>query len=452
MLIRFTASNYLSFSEEIEFSMVPGKSRNHPHHVIKGRKRSSIGVLKAAVIYGANASGKSNLIKTMAFARDLIVNGVRPNKHIPRIHFKLDSSCAGKPSRFEFEFMQGGSAYAYGFELDTRKIHSEWLYEITKTSQKKIFERQTTGTDETEVEFGKVQFRDGNERKLLHLMKTRGNQLFLTQSIEAGARQFESIMAWFRKLIVIFPDSRERGMAFPVEADDTLRDSLVDFLKLFDTGISGIGMVPMDSSGDTAILSDEVRSKLAEVLGVGEKRIFSAPDGRRYLVSMNERNELEIFKLMTGHRVHGGGGGGEGGEGGEEVLLEVNDESDGTRRLMDLIPALNLLLERDTVCIIDELDRSMHPKLSFKILELFLSRVGRESQLIVTTHESSLLNLGLLRRDEIWFVAKDRGGASSVYSLEEFVPRYDKDVRKGYLLGRFGGVPVVEDISELGVG
>lgn len=444
MLIRFTTSNYLSFNEEIEFSMIPGKSRNHPHHVIKGRKRSSTGVLKAAVIYGANASGKSNLIKTIAFARDLIVNGVRPNKHIPRIHFKLDASCAGKPSRFEFEFKQGDRAYAYGFELDTKTIHSEWLYEITKTSQKKIFERQAAGTDETVVEFGKVQFRNKNEQKLLHLLKTRGNQLFLTQSIEAGARQFEDILAWFRKLIVIFPDSQMRGPAFTAAKGDTLRDSLVEFLKRFGTGISGIGMVPMDSSSDAAVLPDEVRSKLAESLGVGETRIFSAPDNRRYLVSMNEGNELEIFKLMTGHRVH---------ESSEEVLLEVNDESDGTRRLMDLIPALNLLLERDTICIIDELDRSMHPKLSFKILELFLnSGEGRESQLIVTTHESSLLNLGLLRRDEIWFVAKDRGGASSVYSLEEFVPRYDKDVRKGYLLGRFGGIPVVEDISELGVG
>ena len=442
MLIRFTTSNYLSFNEEIEFSMIPGKSRNHPHHLIKGDKRSSISVLKAAVIYGANASGKSNLIKAMAFARHLIVNGIRPKKHIPRSHFKLDMSCTDKPSRFEFEFKQEKKAYAYGFQLDTQKIHSEWLYEITKTSQKKIFERQTTDTDETVIEFGKVHFKDKSEQKLLLLMKTRKNQLFLTQSIEAGAKQFESIMSWFRKLIIIFPDSQARGPGFSIERDDMIRDSLVNFLKLFDTGISGINLVSIDSKSDTAALADEIKSELAETLGPGEKRFFNAPNNRRYLVSMNERNELEVFKLMTSHKIK---------DSGKEVLLEVNEESDGTQRLMDLIPALKLLLDENNVCIIDELDRSMHPKLSFRILELFLnSRTNRESQLIVTTHESSLLNLGLLRRDEIWFTAKDENGASSVYSLEEFVPRYDKDVRKGYLMGRFGGIPVVSEISALG--
>ncbi len=197
----------------------------------------------------------------------------------------------------------------------------------------------------------------------------------------------------------------------------------------------------MDLEKDAAVLPAELKSKLLENLEIGENTIINGPNNTRYLVSLNAKTELEVFKLMTSHKIK---------KSEKEILMEVNDESDGTQRLLDLIPALHLLLNQDRICIIDELDRSMHPKLSAKILEVFLNNhTSRESQLIVTTHESTLLNLNLLRRDEIWFVEKNRDGASSVYSLEEFIPRYDKNIRKGYLMGRFGGVPILNDASEL---
>jgi AAA15 family ATPase/GTPase len=443
MLIRFTVSNYLSFNEEAEFSMIPGKCRSHTHHLVKGNKRSNINVLRAGVIYGANASGKSNLVKAMSFARNLIINGTRPQKHIPRAHFKFDTSCVNKPSRFEFEFKLKKEAYAYGFELDTQRIHNEWLYKITKTTQKKIFERQTLEKGESKVEFGKFHFKDKREQKLVSLMKTRENQLFLTQSIEAGIKQFEHIINWFRKLIIILPEGHDHGLEFTVEGNGMLHNLLVDYLKRFDTGISGISLMPIDLKSDSTALSGEIQTQLTETLDTGKTAIFNAPNNNRYLVSMNARNELEIFKLMTNHKIKGST---------DEGSLEIKDESDGTKRLLDLIPVLYLVLNGDYVCIIDELDRSMHPKLSFNILELFLdSRAKHESQLIVTTHETNLLNLNLLRRDEIWFVEKSKDGSSSVFSLEEFIPRYDSDVRKGYLLGRFGGIPIVNNVaSKLG--
>ncbi len=446
MLIRFSASNYLSFNEEIEFSMIPGKSRSHPLHLVKGSKRSSINVLRAGVVYGPNASGKSNLVKAMSFSRNLIVNGTRPKKHIPRIHFKFDTSCVNKPSRFEFEFKLKREAYAYGFELDTQRIHNEWLYRITKTTQKKIFERQILDNGESKVEFGKFHFKDKREQKLVILMKTRENQLFLTQTIEAGIKQFEHIINWFRKLIIIFPEAHNHGLEFTIERNGMIHNLMVDFLKRFDTGISGISLKPIDLKSSASALPEEIQTQLAEKLETGKTAIFNAPNNTRYLVSMNEKNELEVFKLMTNHKIKGST---------DETSLEIKDESDGTQRLFELIPALYLVLNGDYVCIIDELDRSMHPKLSFYILELFLnSQTRHESQLIVTTHETNLLNLNLLRRDEIWFVEKNKDGASSVYSLEEFIPRYDRDVRKGYLLGRFGGVPIVyntpSELSKLG--
>lgn len=439
MLIRFTVSNYLSFNEEIEFSMIPGKCRSHSHHVIKGNKRSSIKVLRAGVVYGANASGKSNLVKAMSFARNLIINGTRPKKYIPRTHFKFDTSCVNKPSRFEFEFKLKKEAFAYGFELDTQRIHNEWLYKITKTTQKKIFERQTLDNDESQVELGNFHFKDKREQKLVNLMKTRENQLFLTQSIEAGIKQFEHISNWFRKLIIVFPEAHDHRLEFTLEGNGMLHNLLVDFLKRFDTGISGISLKPIDLKSDSTALPQEIQIQLSEMLEPGKTTIFNTPNNTSYLVSMNEKNELGVFKLMTNHKIKGST---------DETSLEIKDESDGTQRLFELIPALYLVLNGDYVCIIDELDRSMHPKLSFNILEMFLdSRIKHESQLIVTTHETNLLNLNLLRRDEIWFVEKSKEGASSVFSLEEFIPRYDSDVRKGYLLGRFGGIPIVNNVA-----
>jgi AAA15 family ATPase/GTPase len=439
MLIRFTVSNYLSFNEEIEFSMIPGKCRSHAHHVVKGNKRGSINVLRAGIIYGANASGKSNLVKAMSFARHLIINGTRPKKHIPRAHFKFDASCVNKPSRFEFEFKLKKEAYAYGFELDSQRIHDEWLYKITKTTQKKIFERHTLDNNESKVEFGDFPFNDKREQKLVNLMKTRENQLFLTQSIEAGIKQFEHIINWFRKLIIIFPGAYDHGIELAIEKNETIHHLLLDFLERFDTGISGISTKQMDLKNDAAALPEEIQTRLTETLETGKMTILNTPNNVRCLVSMNKQNELEVFKLMANHKIK---------DSTNETSLEIKDESDGTQRLLDLIPVLYLVLNEDYVCIIDELDRSMHPKLSFNILEMFLdNRANHESQLIVTTHETSLLNLNLLRRDEIWFVEKNKDGASSVFSLEEFVPRYDSDVRKGYLLGRFGGIPILNNAA-----
>ncbi|MDQ7033693.1 MAG: AAA family ATPase [Anaerolineae bacterium] len=139
-----------------------------------------------------------------------------------------------------------------------------------------------------------------------------------------------------------------------------------------------------------------------------------------------------MWKITTAHKVEGED---------NPIYLEVSEESDGTQRLFDIIPGLMDLIDGEKVFIIDELDRSLHPHLTRNILELFLKGKNNRSQLIVTTHEASLLNLDLLRRDEIWFIEKDRNGKSSAYSLEDFTPRKDKDIRKGYLLGRYGSIP-----------
>jgi uncharacterized protein len=425
--------------------MIAGRTRKHPHHVIRGQSRNDLNLLKAGVIYGANASGKSNLIRAMEHARNLIVKGTRPKQPISpdRFKFKLDESCADQPTKFEFEFRSHGASYAYGFELSPRKIHTEWLYKIRKTDQTMIFERETTDSDEAVVTLGKIDFKDDADKQRIELTRigTRPNQLFLTQSIENRVEQFEDVMFWFKRLSLIFPDTKAKGLGIISNQDSGV---LVKFLQLFNTDISGLGFEKIDDFyNDVKELTPDMKDRLIEELEPDTiTTIQSLSNNNHFMIQMNNDGDIEASKLRTKHLMPGTD---------EEVSFEMYEESDGTLRLMDLVPALISVLGGDRVYIIDELDRSLHPKLSRKFLELFLNHKKENlSQLIVTTHESSLLDLELLRRDEIWFVEKDKDGASSIYSLEEFKPGYDKDLRKGYLLGRFGAIPIVPRISDLG--
>jgi AAA15 family ATPase/GTPase len=413
--------------------------------VIKDPAWNGINLLRSAVIYGANASGKSNLVKAMSFAQDLIVNGTKPRQLIPVTCHKLSRACAELPSKFEFELKCQGQYYAYGFELDARKVHSEWLYRISKNTQRMIFERESQEGQVT-VEFGEVDFEDKNDKQFLDFVArgTRPNQLFLTESVDRNVKYFDQVFSWFADALgIIFP--RDLYLKFPMGMDkgDAQSNPLLRYLQLFDTGISDFAFEPVDIETELPPdLSEPIKASLSPHLTPEESLTLYVRGNRHYMLHMNENQEIETFKLMARHEMA---------EGGQEALLEITDESDGTQRLMDLTPALFELLNRERVLIVDELDRSLHPNLSYKILEHFLNNnPEQQSQFIVTTHASNLLNLSLLRRDEIWFVEKDKAGASSLYSLEEFAPRYDKDIRKGYLLGRFGAIPVLGNVSHLG--
>lgn len=435
MLIRFRVQNFLSFREEAEFSMVAGKVQQHPEQVVSGRNRCGVDLLRAAMIYGANASGKSNLVKAVAFARNMIVNGVRAKSAIPRKPFKLDAACSTTPSRFEFEIQYKGKIFVYGFVLDSKRIYNEWLLEIRPASEKMLF-RRTASTDDADVE-SKIEFGikvGRKERDLLELvaLKTPPNRLFLQESIESNLKYFEEVYEWFDDVLVIIYPSSFHTLA-PILSGDTHQfgDTLIGYLERFDTGVCGYSL---QSVGDPAselpeVLLDELKQSIRDD---GGSSIVTS-DGRRYFVK-KEAEQLEVFKLLLSHRDKSCA---------LDVMFEMEDESDGTLRLLDLIPMLFPTRNgRNAVVMIDELDRSLHPHLSYNFVSAFL-QADAEKQMIVTTHEASLLDLDLIRRDEIWFVEKDQQGASSVYSLEEFAPRYDKDIRKGYLLGRFGAIPII---------
>lgn len=431
MLIRFRVRNFLSFKEEIELSMVAGKVQQHPEQTVRHPGRQGVDLLRAALIYGANASGKSNLVKAIDFARHMIVDGVRAKASIPRKPFKLDLASSADPSRFEFEIQYKGKIFVYGFLLDSKRIHEEWLYEIRAASEKTLFHRSTSSDEINKVEFGiKVSKKEANLLDLV-AMGTPPNRLFLQESIERNIKHFADVYEWFDDVLVIIYPSSFHSLA-PISSgnENKFGDSLVEYLERFSTGVCGYSLQPVadPSSELPQKLLDNIEQSLENDAGSAVLN----PDGQRYFVK-KEAEHLKVYKLLLRHRDKSCG---------SDVLFDMDEESDGTLRLLDLIPMLYPTKGRNAVVIIDELDRSLHPNLSYEFISTFL-QADAQKQIIVTTHEANLLDLDLVRRDEVWFVEKDTNGASAVYSLEEFSPRYDKDIRKGYMLGRFGAIPLI---------
>ncbi|MGO0307859.1 AAA family ATPase [Endozoicomonas acroporae] len=442
MLLRFSVENYRSFRDRVELSMVPSRVRTHSGHVIPPGNPKDIGALKAAVIYGANASGKSNLIKAMHFARLMIVQGSPQGKNLNYDPFLLDKDCSQKPSRFEFEIKCGKNNYAYGFMADSKFIQEEWLYKIDKKGESPVFVR----TSEHSISFPALKFKSKDDEQFLSFTAkaTPGHRLFLFECQDRNVtkaldyiKPLTEVNDWFHhRLNIVFPDSKYNGLEMAVHSDDTVSSLLASILRSFDTGINDLSLKQVDLIKDVYDIPDHIKQDIMATLEAGEASLVSTPDSTRYQILKNQNGEISTFKLMTSHKNHQG----------ESVDFDINQESDGSQRILDIAPGLLELFSQDKVYVIDEIDRSLHSEITMAILSQFLSlTTGRHSQLIVTTHESNLLDVSLIRRDEIWFAQKSSAGVSSLYSLEEYQSRPDKDIRKDYLVGRFGGVPVIKD-------
>ncbi len=450
MLIRFSVENFLSFSERTEFSMLPGKGRIHEHHVVKAVDKNDIPVLKSAIIYGANASGKSNVIKAISFAKKMIINGTTSDgQSLDFKNFRLDKSFWNKPSRIEFEIKQNNKNYAYGFVFDNNQVVEEWLYEIFKLKEdREIFSRKK-GSKHHVFNLEGIKTENQKEKQFLNFTAegTRKNQLFLTEckvrnvkDNVKGISELLSIYDWFESaLSILFPNSKLGGIEFQLKSNESISKVFHEFLDYFNTGVSGIDLV--DADIEKIGMPKEVQDKILSKLKVNNEIIITSPDQITYALKKEKGGEIKFFRMMTKHIVQGST---------RPELFEVNEESDGTQRIMDFIPAIIELFKKSNVFIIDEIDRSLHPNLTYDFIDLFLSKsIGVNSQLIVTTHESALLSQKLVRKDEVWFVTKNKEGASCLYSLEEYKVRFDKEIRKDYLLGRYKAIPVFGSRNKL---
>lgn len=446
MLIRFRAANLYSFKEEIEFSMIPSPERIHPHQIFPKKKKNDIRLNRFAAVYGANAAGKSNLVKVLKFVQRMVVEGVKPEATIPIQRFRLNQDNLHSPAKFEIEFKVGEEMYEYGFELDSRSIHREWLINFTRTSEKRLFERTTDQNGKAKLEFGSFVNKFSQKEKLFLEFAgegTRPNQLFLNESIDSNMIYFRGAYDWFRKVLtVIKPMELYIPVELQMDEDQRFQDFLSQILRDSDTGIASIKADKMELD-DLEDISEDAAQFINDNLSDADGFFLKAQQFR--LTAIKEDDKIHLFKLIPTHRTLNGS---------EEAIFEVYEESDGTQRLIDLAPVLYELLlgENERVFVVDEFDRSLHPQLSRMIVELHLdeNKSTQPSQLIVTTHQTNILDLNLLRKDEIWFVEKNpETGATDLYSLYDFQPRYDKDIKKDYLYGRYGAIPFLGNMSAL---
>jgi len=448
MLLTFRVSNFLSFNKEEEFSMLAGQVKNPVSHVTEvGSGSGSTDVVRAALLYGANGSGKSNLIKSIDFARKVLVKGLKSTS-MHNQHFRLEKNAEQKPSKFEFEFKAGEKVYAYGFVLllNTKKVVEEWFFEVKKTKDKPIFERKVLPDGSSELTTRPSLKGKDATRFDIYMGDLLDDQLLLTELGEKKGENFgafKDAFSWLENnLMVIWPDSNFSSLPIILQ-DEKARKLYCQLLEHFKTGIIDFDFKEINVDETLSNFRPEGRAKIEE--GIENKGLASAQIGhKKVLLTKNNSGELRAAKLMTKHLENTTQ---------EEIIFDFDDESDGTRRLFDLLSILFGLSIGTTpiTYLIDEIDRSLHPELTRKFIEAFLNSNGQlGSQLILTTHESSLLDLNLLRRDEIWFVEKKNDGSSHLYSLEEFKPRFDTEIRKAYLQGRYGAIPFISDVSQLG--
>jgi AAA15 family ATPase/GTPase len=447
MLLSFSVTNFRSFRAEETLSLVASKRLSPIQGTPHGREVPGTGehALRVASLYGANGAGKSNLVHAISLLRQLVLSGTQVGKPISYKPFRLDEESPKSPTILDVQFLADGEVFRYGVCFDASRVHEEWLDVHEETKERNIFNRTTSESGEVAVELGGgIQESASPKLSALASVGARPNQLFLTEIVNLDDPSVQGIrlrrvLDWFRStLTIIEPSSHFASLIEMIATDNGFAEFLGRFLREAGTGIADLvvdkqqirrSLLPLENSLD-----------LFEKLTEADRVVLRGPHGEQMDVCKQDQDTIEIRTISALHDSATG----------QRTVFPLREESDGSLRLLHLLPALYRLSKEGGVFVIDELERSMHPMLARKFVEFFLKVAGgTPSQLIFTTHETTLLDLDLLRRDGIWFAEKDRGGATRLYSLADFKVRQDLRVDKGYLLGRFGAIPFLGEIDSL---
>lgn len=409
MLLRFAVANHLSIREKQELSFAASSLRDRSDGLIDCKAVPSGSVLPALVIYGANASGKSNLVKAIDAMQGMVLwshTRGEPGGGVPRDAFKLDSTSSQTPSRFEIDFVIDEVRYHYGFEATDEVFVAEWLYAFPGAHRRRMFERDNSGFN-----FGRwLKGQNNNIAKL-----TRPNSLFLSAAAQNGHEQLSKVYAYFKSVSTISIQDRSASAQFTRDDPD---QRVIDFLTSINTGVIGY----QKREHDMSEFQEVFREVLASVNKISDATIKIEPD------ELDKHGAIELA-----HR----------GQQGEPFYLGMESESAGTRRLLVVFGLAYQALDAGTLLCIDEVDASLHTYASEAVLKLFcqpdLNRNG--AQLIATTHDTNLMKSSALRRDQLWFTEKTPEGATELYPLTDIRTRKGDNIELGYLQGRFGALP-----------
>lgn len=427
MLINFTVSNFLSFDEKQTFSMESGRTRKYSKRLYKD---SHLKLTKCKAVFGANASGKSNLIKAFEFVQDTILNKI-PIGFTTK-YFRLKPDNQELPSCFEVELLLSNKCIVYGFSilLKTGVILEEYLYEkSSETIRKDLYTRNTVAATFLVGDYFK---KSSSKEKLIIYGEDSSSDseiLFLSIINHSKSKMYEDnpelkilqdIYRWFSKsLNVSYPNSIITG--YPYFSNSNLNE-IANLLNALGTGINDLRIVTVPLDAIKNRLPEDIYDKVLSDL---ERKKAKFPDKpitfmlrsykEFYTFELDENNELTIKTIEFSHENN-------------SIYFSLNEESDGTTRILDLIEIL-LKISDNKILVIDEIDRCLHPAITTKIIELFLKIAEeRNTQLIITSHESRLLATEILRNDEICFIVKNQEGASILNPLEHYQLRADKKI------------------------
>lgn len=442
MLLNFRFQNFKSFNDLTEFSMISGKVRQHPKNLIKSEK---VNLLKFSSIYGANAGGKSSFVEAIKLSKNIILGNLK-ELMTHELYNKNHTENEGKSSDFEFEIMVEDKIYSYGVSviLNSKKIVKEYLIDITG-EEELIF-----GRNDNNIELNPTFTESFNEvdslrlrvysadlkdsETLLSVLNSRKNKFKDRQN---NAPITEKVFLWFKNTLeVIGPTESTSSLHLSYLNAEYLK-KLGDILGEFDTGVKAvtfekISVQQMDIPATLRErLFEDIRSRVNSKESVQNRGAILQSDTNIYNIDMSNA-EPEIYEIRFKHKLG-------------DSTYSFQEQSDGTQRIINIVSVL--LNDEDKVYVIDELDRSLHPNLSYNFVDRFLKQKTK-SQLVVTTHEDVLLDLNLLRRDQIWFIDKNDNLDSEIYPLEAFKDRFDKDILKAYLQGRYGSVPKLTKIFD----
>lgn len=422
MLLQFSIKNFRTFKDKVTLSLIASNydKTTREEENIWADSNFGIRLLKSAVIYGANASGKSKLLEAFAFVRYFVINSSKESQRgeLIDVHpFLLSDETENEPSEFEIIFLHNNVLFRYGFETTKENIVSEWLYYKPKTKEVELFYREgnTIVTHQRNFTRGATVVKEG---------LVRDNALLISVAAQFNEKTAISVLDWFKRFKTLsgLSESGYQGFTMGKTEDPQIKLKILELLKAADLGIQDIRAKKLDVNSVPKEISKELRDKIIREIKEENAAFYS--------------DVHTIHKKYNADKVAIGG----------EIFSLDDDESSGTRKFFALTGPILDVLENGYTLVVDELDSKLHPNLVCKIVSLFNSQEfnKKNAQLIFNTHDTNLLSVGLFRRDQIWFTHKDRFGEAKLYSLADFKSdevKKTEPFEDNYIMGKYGAVP-----------
>lgn len=414
MLLQFSIKNFRTFKDRATLSLIASnydKDTREEENIV-GYDQFGLRLLKSAVVYGANASGKSKLLEALAFMKDFILNSSKESQKGERIAvepFRLNTESAQGPSEFEIIFIYQNVLYRYGFEANSELVVSEWLYHKPKTKEVELFYREGNAFELHERNFNKG-------KRVVKEGLVRENALLISVSAQFNEEASIHVMDWFKRLKFLLgvKDSGYQGYTIRKTEDPDHKAKILELLKAADLGIQDLELQKLDIDYLPQGMSKEVRE---------DKSVYFQEVLTKHL---RYNNDLEVAGSVS--------------------FTMDGDESSGTRKFFALTGPILEVLEQGYTLVVDELDSKLHPNLVAKVVSLFNSKAynTKQAQLIFSCHDTNLMSSGLFRRDQVWFTSKTKYGEAKLYSLADFKSgevKKKESFEEHYLQGKYGAVP-----------